>query len=204
MDLTDEPLDVDLDAWDAWTPAEASRRLGSLKAPWYVIAGWALDLFLGRQTRDHHDLEIGVPEHRFAEVRALLPGFEFVAVGDGRGWPLTDAALARYRQTWAREPGGPWRIDVMRELWHGNTWICRRDSRIRLDASRLISRTAEGIPFMQPEVVLLFKAKAVRPKDELDFAAALPRLDVERRDWLRAALTLVHPGHPWLGPLRTG
>ena len=56
---------------------------------------------------------------------------------------------------------------------------------------------------MQPEVVLLFKAKVVRPKDELDFAAVLPHLDSNRRSWLRDALTLVHPGHAWLESLET-
>ena len=70
-------------------------------------------------------------------------------------------------------------------------------------AASLISRTADGIPYLQPEVVLLFKAKAVRPKDELDFAAVLPHLESSRRLWLRDALTLVHPGHAWLESLGT-
>ena len=78
-----DPLDVDLEAWDAWSPHEAARHLETLTAPWYVAAGWALDLFLGRRAREHDDLEIGVPAHRFAEVRAALAGLEFV-VGDGK------------------------------------------------------------------------------------------------------------------------
>jgi hypothetical protein len=67
--------------------------------------------------------------------------------------------------------------------------------------SELIERTAEGIPYGRPEVVLLYKAKHTRPKDDADFAAALPLLDAARRDWLRDALELVHPGHRWLGDL---
>lgn len=31
----------------AWTPAEVTRRLAGVRAPWYVAAGWALDLFRG-------------------------------------------------------------------------------------------------------------------------------------------------------------
>jgi hypothetical protein len=50
--------------------------------------------------------------------------------------------------------------------------------------------------------MLLFKAKPGRPKDDDDFAAALPHLDVKRRDWLAEALALVHPGHRWLTELR--
>src|SRR5665213_3408440 len=37
--------------WDAWTPAEAARRLAGVEAPWAVSAGWAIDLFLGRERR---------------------------------------------------------------------------------------------------------------------------------------------------------
>ena len=195
-------LDVDLNAWQAWSPSEVADRLVGVSAPWYVAAGWALDLFLGRQTREHDDLEIGVPAQALTEVHEALASFDFVVIGDGKAWPLTEESLASSWQTWVREPGGPWRVDVMREQWDGDTWICRRDPRIRLDAARLISHTPDGIPFQQPEVALLFKAKAVRPKDELDFAALLPHLDSERRSWLRDALTLVHPGHAWLESLR--
>src|SRR5689334_8327447 len=35
--------------WDAWTPAEAARRLDGIDVPWRVSAGWAIDLFLGRE-----------------------------------------------------------------------------------------------------------------------------------------------------------
>jgi hypothetical protein len=66
---------------------------------------------------------------------------------------------------------------------------------------RLIERTRDGIPYGRPEVVLLYKAKHTRPKDDADFAAVLPRLERERRRWLREALELVHPAHRWLPDL---
>jgi hypothetical protein len=89
----------------------------------------------------------------------------------------------------------------MREPWEGDTWICRRDSRIRLPRARLVERTGDGIPYAAPEIALLFKAKAVRAKDEEDFASVLPLLESSRRRWLADALRLVHPGHPWLEAL---
>jgi hypothetical protein len=49
---------------------------------------------------------------------------------------------------------------------------------------------------------LLLKAKQPRPKDEADFAAFLPRLDEPARRWLADALSLLHPGHPWLARAR--
>ena len=199
-----EPLDLDLAAWDAWRPDKAARHLERLATPWYLIGGWALDLFLGQQTREHDDLEIGIPARRFTEVREALAGFELVVVGDSRAWPMTESTLAAHHQTWVREPdGGPWRMDILREPWDGNVWTFRRDPRIRRPAERLISHTSDEIPYAAPEVVLLFKAKATRPKDERDFATLLPHLDADRRSWLRDALELVHSEHPWLEALAT-
>ena len=194
-----DSFEPDLSLWAAWHPAEAASRLAGLDVPWYVAAGWSLDLFRGQQTREHDDLEIGIPAGRFGEVRNALAELELWVVGDGRAHAVTPETLAAHHQTWAREPEtGLWRLDVMREPWEGDTWICRRDPRIRLPRSRLVERTADGIPYAAPEIALLFKAKAARPKDEEDFASVLPLLDRPRRRWLADALALVHPGHPWL------
>jgi hypothetical protein len=194
-------LDLDLGQWDPWTPAEIAGRLRGVEAQWYVLAGWALDLFLGRQTREHEDLEIGVSHDEFPEIRSRLGDLELVVIGDGRAWAMSDESLAAHRQTWGCEPGGPWRLDVIRERWDGDEWPYRRDPRIRLPGTRAIARTSDGIPFLRPEVVLLFKAKAVRPKDQLDFEIVLPELEHESRAWLIDALGVAHPGHPWIDRL---
>jgi hypothetical protein len=39
----------DLDRWNAWRPRELASRLQTLEVPWAVAAGWALDLFVGRE-----------------------------------------------------------------------------------------------------------------------------------------------------------
>jgi hypothetical protein len=193
--------------WDAWHPAEAARLLEGVKAPWYVAAGWAIDLFLGGQRRDHEDLEIAVPAARFAEVAEALAGYEILVPGtdeNGRGvaWPFTSADddLEEHHQTWVREPATTlWRMDVFREPSEDDTWICRRDERIRLPFNEVILRTADGIPYSRPEITLLFKAKhSHQAKNELDFVAVLPLLEPARRRWLEQSIALVHPGHPWL------
>ena len=195
-------FEPDLDRWNAWTPVEVADRLRGVRATWYVLAGWAVDLFLGRQTRLHDDLEIGVPAQGFPAIRDALGDLELFVVGDGRAWPLTESALGSHFQTWGRErTTGVWRVDIVREPWDGDAWAYRRDPRIRLPRSRLIEQSVDGIPYVRPEVVLLFKAKATRSKDEADFAQALPRLDAARRLWLRGALELAHPGHHWLNEL---
>jgi hypothetical protein len=148
-----------------------------------------------------------VPRGRFFGIAERLGGYElFVPSGDLTGpglvWPLDRApkALEGSHQTWVREPAtGMWRLDVFREPSDGDTWICRRDERIRLPYHDVIERTDDGIPYARPEIVLLFKAKhSARPKDEADLAAVLPSLGPTRRKWLAEALALIHPGHPWL------
>ena len=192
----------DVAKWEAWHPGEVARRLVDVDVRWYVTAGWALDLFHGRQTRPHDDLEIAVPEHAFPAIRDALAEFELFAIGDEYAHPLDDRMLAEHHQSWVREPAtGVWRLDVMREPWDGDTWVCRRDARIRLPATRVIARTADGIPYAQPEIALLFKAKAPREKDEADFERVLPLLGLRQRQWLGTALGLIHPQHHWLSEL---
>jgi hypothetical protein len=200
-------FEPDLSLWDAWRPEEVAALLAGVQAPWCVAAGWAIDLFLGEERRVHADLEIAVPRERFSEIAERLAELElFIPDGGltdpGLVWPFAQApkALDGHQQTWVREPAtGRWRLDVFREPSDGDTWIYRRDERIRLPYSDVIERTGDGIPYARPEIVLLFKAKhSERPKDEADLAAVLPSLGPTRRGWLAEALALVHPGHPWL------
>jgi Aminoglycoside-2''-adenylyltransferase len=204
-----DAFEPDLTMWDPWRPEEVARRLRDVDAPWYIVAGWAIDLFLGSVRREHTDIEIAVPRSRHAEVLDALEGFEFFAAGVPRSGfvtalPVADASDSDSHQTWVREPAsGLWRLDIFSEPSEGETWICRRNDQIRMPYERLIERTEEGIPYGRPEIVLLFKAKAARSKDEDDFAAVLTVLDAKRRHWLASALELVHPGHRWLARLGT-
>jgi hypothetical protein len=197
-------FEPDLSLWDAWHPAEAARRLAGVRAPWYVAAGWAIDLYLGEERREHEDLEIGVPGARFAELEAALSGFELYVPGrvdeTDVVWPVARAHELEGHQTWVREPAtGRWRLDVFREPSDGDTWICRRDDRIRLPYRDLIEWTADGIPYGRPEIVLLFKAKhSALPKNEADFTDTVARLEPARRRRLAELLELAHPGHAWI------
>ncbi|MFJ1812529.1 MULTISPECIES: nucleotidyltransferase domain-containing protein [unclassified Streptomyces] len=186
-----------------WTPSEVAQQLAGVGPPWYVAAGWALDLFRGRQTRAHGDIEIAIPAAGFPEVRSRFPGYVFDAAGGGRIWEdATPEVLAGVHQTWLRDPAtGNYLLDVFREPHDGDTWICRRDERIRLPYSDVIHHTQDGIPYLAPELVLLFKAKHVRRKDQTDFDATVPHMTPAQRETLAEVLARVHPGHPWLADL---
>jgi hypothetical protein len=199
-------FDPDVSKWDAWRPEQVAQLLAGVSFPWYVAAGWAIDLFLGGKRREHEDLEIAVPNMRFDELLPVLDGFEiFVITARAEATPLGAARdrLMDTHQTWIRDPATEcWRFDVFREPSDGDTWICRREPAIRMDYERLIEWTDDGIPYGRPEVVLLFKARhAQQEKNQADLEATLPQLEPERRAWLRDALDCVHPGHRWLAEL---
>lgn len=193
--------------WDPWRPDQVASMLGAVTAPWYVAGGWALDLHRGEQTREHSDLEIAVPAASFGEVRQALAGFQFEVAGEGKLWPVDGPAFATMHQTWVSEAapdlpaGRVYRLDVFREPARDGCWVCRRDESIMLPYAQLIGRDSAGIPYLLPEMALLFKAKGTRPKDEADFRGMLPLLTLSSRDRLRQLLARVHPGHAWIGAL---
>lgn len=200
------PAEIEaLDArWSAsWSPGEVARRLAGVSTPWCVAAGWALDLFRGRQTRAHGDTEIAVPVAGFPEIRGRLGGYVFDGAGSGRIWAdATPEVLAAVHQTWLRDPATDnYLLDVFREPHDGDTWICRHNQRIRIPYREIIARTPEDIPYLVPELVLLFKAKHARPKDQADFDSTVSLMAPAQRETLARLLAMTYPEHRWLADL---
>jgi Aminoglycoside-2''-adenylyltransferase len=50
----------DLWQWEDFDPSRLSSLMCSFDAPWWVAGGRALDLWMGRQTRAHQDVDIAV------------------------------------------------------------------------------------------------------------------------------------------------
>ena len=55
-----------------------AQRLHGYGITWYVTGGWALDLFLGQQTRDHADLEFATLPSDIPEARGALSELDFL------------------------------------------------------------------------------------------------------------------------------
>ncbi|MFK0161173.1 nucleotidyltransferase domain-containing protein [Rhizobium sp. NPDC090279] len=191
------------DAWNAWQPADLMKRLG-LDIHWYVVGGWALDLWHGRQTRDHEDLEFSVLQEDVDRARSLLGELVFFSVADGHveHLPSSVPPAEHVAQLWGADPKeGCWRVDMMPERGTAATWVYKRDPSLTVPRGDLIRRTAEGLPFLAPAAILLFKAKHRREKDERDFDLALPRLAAAERADLRGWLSRLHPDHDWIARL---
>lgn len=177
--------------------------------PWWVAGGWAVDLFLGTPTRPHADLEFSVlasdlpalAAHLHAwDVRVAAPGAAFVA---WNGQPLPQP----YHQLWARcgkQPAhtpeefsvDPTMVDFLIEAHEGTIWQYRRDSRITRSIHEF-GYIRDDLPYVRPEIALLFKAKNPRYKDQRDFEQVVPFLDPHSRLWLRTCLQVSSASHPW-------
>jgi hypothetical protein len=115
-----------------------------------------------------------------------------------------DILMLRRDQLAVRTLLETWDVQAALPPPRDEAWPFRRMPTIRRPVTTIGDRTAEGIPYLAPEIQLLYKAKGLRPKDEADFRHTLPMLPWDRRSWLRDAMAQVHPHHPWLDQLRDG
>jgi hypothetical protein len=188
----------DLDAWRPWHPSEVARVLAGTEVPWAVAGGWAIDLHLGRVTREHEDIEVAIPRADFPLFRLALRAFDLYEA-DGRVRLLGPHEVPAAHQVWVFDrDAGHWRMDTFLEPGDRQIWISHRDEALHLPLAEVIRRTPEGIPYLAPATVLLAKAKHARDKDEADLANTLPTLGAIERSWLTSAIAHAHPGHRWL------
>ena len=192
--------------WEPLSLEEVKRLLSSVATPWWIAGGYALDLFLGHETRKHAGTDIAILRQGQTELLEALRKWDIHIAHGGELIPLKPGeavSKTEHHQLWAREtPDGPWRMEVFLEQSDGKRWAYRRNERIGLNVADLGRRDANDIPYLRPEVTLLYKSKDPRPVDETDFLYALPRLDVAEKGWLSGALYLMEPTHRWIARLK--
>ena len=194
-------------AFYGFTPVErVASELGAFRQPWLISSGWALELFTGRVSRVHHDVDVVVPRIAVHDLQHYLVdrGWKLVLPLEGRLEPwLLGSSKKPQTQIHAHREGAF--IDFLLTEMDTQTWTYRRDPRITCAAEKAFLQSQTGIPFLAPELVLLFKSKntgtEARSQDQRDFETVYPFLDVNRKSWLRRALTLTDPGHKWQGLL---
>lgn len=190
--------------WQQLTPAEARALLDPLGMPWWVAGGYAIEAFTG-VPRHHEDIDVSILRRDLPGLAAGLSGrYHVWAAGPDGLTPLADERMelpARADQVWLREHAlAPWRVDVLLSPDRDGRWVSRRDRAFDAPVAD-VTFERDGVRYLRPEHVLAFKAKACRPKDEADFAAASPLLDESARGYLAGYLREHHPDHPWLGAL---
>lgn len=185
--------------------SEAIASLDPCDHPWWVAGGWAIDLHLGRVTREHKDLEIVIARSDQHRLRSSLSDWTFQFVENSGAGLLIDWAQDRWlelpdHEIHARGPKSE-RVEFLLNEIDGDTWRFRRNRAVTMPASQIGRHTADGIPYLAPEIVLLYKAKEPRGVDQRDFENTIFALDSDSKAWLRVAIEIQEPKHKWLSRL---
>lgn len=190
---------------------DAARLLSAFPHPWMFAGGWAIDLFLGGDTRRHKDVDIAIFREHQLDLQRCLHGWQIFVPGSRKlePWQQGEYLQLPAHNIWAYGPGqsGAGDVEVQPDLEvlfnerDSTNWVYRRNPLITRPLTLACLTAPSGMPYLAPEIVLLYKAKGTRDSDHEDFEAVLGWLRDEQRLWLREALEVDRPEHEWLGHL---
>lgn len=211
-----------------WIWEELKTFMAESKFQWAVCGGFALDLFLGKNIRTHGDLDICVLEkdrntiknyvlnkgwriYEFrgqGKVRPLEsgmlsdPGRNLMCVKDGcdivKFYPCEDEGMLYHQFFHTGINGFHYLEFLFNSESDGYLVLDQRNSLVRELSKAFLTR--DGIPYLAPEIVLLYKASdSENPDYQLDFQETYPYLNDEQNAWFFSAMKQLYPnGHGWM------
>ncbi len=187
---------------------EVARLMDGFDHPWWFAGGWALELFVGRSMREHGDLELGIWRENQMALREHFSEWEWqTAISvDGAGqwvpWHADERVeLPNFQLKANCTQDASQELEFMLNDAGDGQLQFRREPSITLSIDMIVGRSRDGLPYLVPEVQLLYKAKHHRPKDESDFAAAVEVMSIDQRTWLKSALQRWNSDDPWIARL---
>ena len=182
-------------------PEIVQSLMCGFKPNWFIAGGWAIDLFLGRQTREHSDIEIAIFRQDQIALQNYLSDWNLQIAGSGK---LSEWKKGEYLELplhaihCFNESAELSFLEVLLNECENGVWQFRRNRKITKPIPELYLTSDSGIRFLCPEVILLYKSKAPREKDEQDFSIVLGHLSKESKKWLKNALAVCYLKHRWL------
>lgn len=219
---------------------ELSRFLAPAGLEWYVAGGHAIDLFVGTTTRKHKDLDVVLFWEQRSTVIEYMLANQWRVFEPDQGDLYEVKSLNADRKVndniWCIDEGNPNylleslgnnrygvtdcsvhqdKLDFIEFLFNSKEqgkFIYKRNKMIQRPLQKALL-CGQGIPFLAPEVILLYKSTYVHYLNDInlriaivncrhDFSVALPLLSRDQKEWLRQALAAEYPkGHEWLEQL---
>jgi hypothetical protein len=202
---------------DNWSPLSVDAIAGLFRpmpVRWWIAGGWALDLFLGEVTREHGDIDALILQRdQLLVQKSLRDEWELFKTHQPTPshlapWPDGEFLEPPVTDIWVRRPGtSAWSFQIMLMETDGEEWVYRRLRSIRGPMGELGLRTDGGVPYLRPDIQLLYKAgsslaksdQGYRAKNFRDLERVLPALSAEQVEWLSSRLKMQYPeGHEWL------
>jgi len=190
-------------------PRDILSLLGSAPFQWWIAGGWTFDLYLGKQTREHFDVDVAISRDDQLLAQQYLDKWDFWSTQrdeDGnivlRAWEMGQTLGNEFPGVWARESShSPWRFEFLFQEIRDKTWIFRYDDNVQHPLTTIGRLSSDGIPYQLPEISLLQKSLRLRPVDEQDFQQVLPHLSQGQRAQLVDDIRKLDSEHRWLSAL---
>lgn len=197
--------------------------------PWAICGGFALDLFLGKDTRMHSDIDICVFEkdreklfHYMLQNNWLV--YEFRGCGKvrpleialssetGRNLMCTNGECNLVKFYPCEDEGLLWYeffhtgikefnyLEFLFNTTNEDYFVFDKNQEIKREISKAIL-SHKGIPYLAPEIVLLYKSSRSENKEyQYDFEQTYLHMDDEQKMWFTQSLDVLYPnGHIWRG-----
>ncbi|MCG1010756.1 hypothetical protein J4760_12070 [Salinicoccus sp. ID82-1] len=161
---------------------------------WCIAGGWAIDLYLDKQTRAHDDIEIMIFREDQQILKHHLNDWEICKVEEGElsTWGHEHLKLPIHELHATHKATGQ-KLEILLNEKDEENWIFRRDSRVTKPLNEIINFSINSLPYLKPEIVLLYKAKSIGSKDVHDFNEAVSVMDDDQKKWLKEALKIHLP-----------
>lgn len=203
--------------------AEVNALLKGQSFSYAVCGGFALDLFLGYETRTHGDIDILAFWEDRETIITYMQSKGYIVyemLGGGKVHRITDirvqeklrknifcctedCELVRLYDT--DEPDVYWldfqhtglsKLNYIEFLFNERTedeFVYGRGERVRRKLTNALLET-DGVPYLAPELCLLFKSTDIeRDGYQQDFELTIGKLSTEQRTWFENAMGLLYP-----------
>jgi hypothetical protein len=191
--------------WDCLDLGGAVDFFAGFDRPWWLVGGWAIEAFTNAP-REHEDIDVSILACDAPALREFVGDrWHLWSLVDGRLRPMTDRwpdLPEPDAQIWVRRNAvSPWVMDMPVTPDVDGLWQNKKQPGHVASLEEVTWVTDEGVRMLNPEIVLLFKARLDRTKDRRDLARTLPLLSESRLTWLHDAVRHLWPEHPWLPQL---
>ncbi|MBM7578639.1 hypothetical protein JOD21_001299 [Jeotgalibacillus terrae] len=196
------------DHWKSSSVNEIQILFQGAHIQWWIAGGWALDLYLGCQTREHSDIDVVILRDDHLTLHDYLRrDWELFKAHKGEliPWKHGESLPEKFDNIWVKKSGELfWSFQVMILDTEDHQWIYKRHRQIRRSLQDIGLESADGVPYLKPDIQLLYKggSSVIREKDLIDFERVCSLMDVESCKWLKNALLVQFPeGHQWVDRL---
>ncbi|MGC9781145.1 MAG: aminoglycoside adenylyltransferase [Candidatus Heimdallarchaeota archaeon] len=121
--------------WEPLQPEEVSELFKSLDINWWIAEGWAIDIFLGKKSREHLDIDVLILRKDQIIIHKHLNEWELYKTNQPRlkPWEKGEYLEIGVNSVWCKETSdSPWVLEIMFLDTIKDEWFFRHNPKIRL------------------------------------------------------------------------